>query len=84
MEGVIILTPGAFFTDQLRWVDPISILHGNSSTLGYADGHGESHKWYGDGTRTMAETEELLYRPQSAKDIEDFLFMQRGFPRKRR
>jgi prepilin-type N-terminal cleavage/methylation domain-containing protein/prepilin-type processing-associated H-X9-DG protein len=75
--------PWDIFTDRERWVDPISIWHGNSSTLGYADGHGESHKWHGDGTREMADGELSLFWPKSAKDLEDFWFMRRGFPRKR-
>jgi prepilin-type N-terminal cleavage/methylation domain-containing protein/prepilin-type processing-associated H-X9-DG protein len=70
-------------TTSEQWVDPISIWHGNSSTLGYADGHGESHKWYGKGTVDMAEKQTFFYTPSSLKDIEDFLFMQRGYPKKR-
>jgi prepilin-type processing-associated H-X9-DG protein len=27
------------------WVDPFAIFHGNVSTLSFADGHAESHKW---------------------------------------
>ncbi len=27
------------------WVDPLAMYHGNVTTFGYADGHGESHKW---------------------------------------
>jgi len=27
------------------WVDPVAIFHGGSSTIGFADGHAESHKW---------------------------------------
>jgi len=26
-------------------VDPFSVFHGTSSTFGFADGHGETHKW---------------------------------------
>jgi prepilin-type N-terminal cleavage/methylation domain-containing protein/prepilin-type processing-associated H-X9-DG protein len=76
--------PWDIYTTEVQWVDPISIWHGNSSTLGYADGHGESHKWHGDGTREMAENQELGFLPTKPKDIEDFLFMQIGFPLKRR
>jgi prepilin-type N-terminal cleavage/methylation domain-containing protein len=28
-----------------RTVDPFSVFHGTSSTFGFADGHGETHKW---------------------------------------
>jgi prepilin-type N-terminal cleavage/methylation domain-containing protein/prepilin-type processing-associated H-X9-DG protein len=27
------------------WIDPFAIFHGNNSTLSFADGHAESHKW---------------------------------------
>jgi prepilin-type N-terminal cleavage/methylation domain-containing protein/prepilin-type processing-associated H-X9-DG protein len=29
----------------LRWVDPFSVYHGDSSSLGFADGHAEIHRW---------------------------------------
>jgi prepilin-type processing-associated H-X9-DG protein len=27
------------------WIDPFAIFHGNVSTIGFADGHAELHKW---------------------------------------
>lgn len=27
------------------WVDPFAVFHGDTSTLGFADGHAEAHKW---------------------------------------
>lgn len=27
------------------WVDPFAVFHGDVSTLGFADGHAESHRW---------------------------------------
>lgn len=27
------------------WVDPFAIFHGDVSTIGFADGHSESHRW---------------------------------------
>jgi len=71
------------YTTKQQWIDPISIWHGNSSTLGFVDGHAESHKWYGKGTIEMAEKQTFWYVPVSAEDIKDFLFMQRGYPHKR-
>ena len=29
----------------LQWVDPFSVYHGDSSSLGFADGHAEIHRW---------------------------------------
>jgi len=36
-------TPSSPF--QTSTVDPFSVFHGTSSTFGFADGHGETHKW---------------------------------------
>jgi prepilin-type N-terminal cleavage/methylation domain-containing protein/prepilin-type processing-associated H-X9-DG protein len=38
-----------------QWCDPFAILHNNTSTFGYADGHAERHKWTQQRTRDMAE-----------------------------
>ncbi|MCF7955247.1 MAG: prepilin-type N-terminal cleavage/methylation domain-containing protein [Phycisphaerae bacterium] len=70
-------------TTSQKWIDPISIWHGKSSTLGFADGHAESHKWYGKGTIEMAENQTFYYTPTSPEEIADFLFMQKGYPHKR-
>jgi len=29
----------------IQYIDPVAMFHGNVSTLGYADGHGDLHKW---------------------------------------
>ncbi len=31
--------------EACEWVDTFAVNHGNSSTVGFADGHGELHKW---------------------------------------
>jgi prepilin-type N-terminal cleavage/methylation domain-containing protein/prepilin-type processing-associated H-X9-DG protein len=38
------------------WIDPFAILHNDSSTFGYADGHAGRHKWTQERTRWLAET----------------------------
>jgi prepilin-type processing-associated H-X9-DG protein len=30
---------------NLGWVDPFAVFHGNNSSLSFADGHAENHKW---------------------------------------
>lgn len=40
--------------NEKRWVDPFAILHNDSSTFGYADGHADRHKWVDQQTRDMA------------------------------
>lgn len=59
-----------------KWVDPISIWHVQSSTLGFADGHAEKHKWMDESTRKMAELQATDY-PASGEDLE---FMLMHFP----
>ena len=27
------------------WVDPFAIFHGKTSTISFADGHADSHRW---------------------------------------
>jgi prepilin-type N-terminal cleavage/methylation domain-containing protein len=40
VPDMIVSSPNATST-----VDPFSVFHGTSSTFGFADGHGETHKW---------------------------------------
>ena len=70
------------YFDQQKWIDPIAIWHNNSSTFAYADGHAEPRKWHGKGTIQMADDQTFYYVPQSAKDIEDYIFMKRGYAHK--
>lgn len=37
------------------WVDPFAILHNDSSTFAYADGHADRHKWVNKYTKLMCE-----------------------------
>ncbi len=37
------------------WVDPFAIIHNDSSTFVFADGHADRHKWLQKTTRWMAE-----------------------------
>ena len=36
------------------WGDTFAVFHNNSSTIGFADGHGESHKWLERNTLVQA------------------------------
>jgi len=36
------------------WVDPFAIFHGSTSTIGFADGHAEAHRWVEDSTLKAA------------------------------
>ena len=36
---------GTWVMDRAGWVDPFAVFHGSVSTISFADGHVESHKW---------------------------------------
>ena len=36
---------GTWIMDRSGWIDVFAIFHGNVSTVSFADGHAESHKW---------------------------------------
>jgi prepilin-type N-terminal cleavage/methylation domain-containing protein/prepilin-type processing-associated H-X9-DG protein len=59
--------------DKKHWTDPLAIWHNRKSTLGFADGHAELHRWVDDTTIEMSE------RPDPSKiyagDSEDLKFM---------
>lgn len=59
------------------WIDPISIWHVDSSTIGYADGHGEKQKWNEETTLDMAKKQITDYHAPGSQELE---FMQRNFP----
>jgi hypothetical protein len=44
---------GTWAMDKSQWVDGFAIFHGNITTLAFADGHGELHKWV-DGATIQA------------------------------
>ena len=61
-----------------QWVDPIGIWHGDSSTLGYADGHAKLRKWKDASTVKMAQ-EQTFYLTPPQGEGEDLEFMQKGY-----
>ena len=58
------------------WVDPISIWHGDSSTFGFADGHGERYKWHQEEVIQMAEDQKFYLTAPG----EDTNFVHRSYP----
>jgi len=46
------------------WVDPFAIFHGDNSTISFADGHAESHKW--------VEASTIKAARDSSRGIESF------------
>ena len=45
-------------TQPPQWIDPFAVLHTDSSTFGFADGHAERRKWVDKQTREMARAQE--------------------------
>jgi prepilin-type N-terminal cleavage/methylation domain-containing protein/prepilin-type processing-associated H-X9-DG protein len=68
------------YTTGDSWCDPLSVWHGNRSTLGWADGSAEMHRWMDERTIEMARiyAEEKGWSP-SHPNSEDLKFMQRGY-----
>jgi len=72
---------------ELLWWDPLAVTHGDSSTLGYCDGHAENHKWVDSFTKERPETLARTSPPATsygtaappAGQITDIEFMYAGW-----
>ncbi len=74
-----------------QWVDPFAIFHSrNRSTIGYADGHVEMHRWLSKGVIDWCEWSTDPARAGSytfrhdvdtsdSLEVEDFRFMLKGY-----
>jgi prepilin-type N-terminal cleavage/methylation domain-containing protein/prepilin-type processing-associated H-X9-DG protein len=66
------------------WVDPIAIWHNGKSTLSFADGHVEIHKWLMDSTikaasaAHQAQATPFYWQKASPRDL-DFEYMEPGY-----
>lgn len=68
------------------WWNPLAVNHSDSSTLGFADGHAESHRWRNEFTlqrvdklkKTGAGSYGIDVPPPN--ETEDIRFMARGWP----
>jgi len=63
-----------------KWCDPLTVWHGDSSTLGWADGRAEMHRWLDE--RTINMYDEVYIQDNwspSHPDSVDLMFMQRGY-----
>jgi len=62
------------------WVDPFAIWHGDSSSLGFADGHTELHRWVSKSTRILFEEQAWGLNPDDYDgDRRDVEFMYKAF-----
>jgi len=63
-----------------RWVDPFAIWHNGSSTLAFADGHADRHKWKSKNTLEMAKAQEKNWSAlENGKPSEDYLWFKRAY-----
>ncbi|MHC4083812.1 MAG: type II secretion system protein [Planctomycetota bacterium] len=58
------------------WIDPLAGWHNERSTLGFADGHAEKHRWQDD--RTIEMNEKQLFG-QNHPGSPDMLYMFQGY-----
>ncbi len=69
------------------WVDPLAMWHNERSTIGFADGHAEMHRW---NDRSFIDwAHRAMYEPPAtfafymnhpADEVEDINYMARGYP----
>jgi len=69
------------------WVDPVAMWHNKQSTLGYADGHAEMHRWMDPSfidwnLKAMYNQNFSFNMTPPSDEREDINFMNRGFPYK--
>ncbi|MHC4152121.1 MAG: hypothetical protein ACYSSP_08480, partial [Planctomycetota bacterium] len=63
------------------WIDPVAMWHNAKTTLGFADGHVEMHKWKDKSFINWWKMNEYYMVPP-ADEHEDIEYMVRGYPRK--
>ncbi|NLT77816.1 MAG: hypothetical protein GXX98_14945, partial [Planctomycetes bacterium] len=68
------------------WVDPLAMWHPERTTLGFADGHAETHPWQNRSLiewchRAMYESGQFAFSmTPPADEQEDIEYMAAGFP----
>jgi len=69
-----------------RWVDPLAMWHNERTTLGFADGHSEMHRWHDRSfidwsqTAMYEPTKFQFYMTPPANEQTDVEFMADGYP----
>ena len=64
-----------------QWIDPFAILHNDSSTFVFADGHAERRKWVDQQTRDMAATQTKNWSAVDPRtgSTEDYQWFRRAY-----
>jgi len=71
------------------WIDPLAIWHNKRSTLGWADGHAEKHRWVDNSTMHWAELAAngqtgVFNKAPDPGEGEDLKFMQKSYQLKKK
>jgi prepilin-type N-terminal cleavage/methylation domain-containing protein/prepilin-type processing-associated H-X9-DG protein len=69
------------------WIDPLAMWHNEKSTLGFADGHAEMHRWNDRSFIDWCKEAEFnvefdFFMTPPADERQDIEYMARGYPRK--
>jgi prepilin-type N-terminal cleavage/methylation domain-containing protein/prepilin-type processing-associated H-X9-DG protein len=67
--------------EEPSWIDPVAMWHNAKSTLGFADGHVEMHKWK-DKSFINWPKQDDWYMVPPADEYEDIEYMVEGYPRR--
>jgi prepilin-type processing-associated H-X9-DG protein len=64
-----------------QWIDPFAILHNDSSTFVFADGHAERRRWVDKQTRDMAEAQQKSWSAVDPKtgSTEDYQWFKLSY-----
>ncbi len=67
-----------------NWIDPVAIWHNKRSTLGWADGHAEKHRWLDKSTMEWAQlaaegSTNVFNKTPPSGEGEDLRFMQKHY-----
>lgn len=74
------------YVGHVQWIDPLAMWHKRRTTLGYADGHSEMHKWHDKSfidwcQQAMDKDPDFQFEvAPPANEREDYNFMAKGFP----
>jgi prepilin-type N-terminal cleavage/methylation domain-containing protein/prepilin-type processing-associated H-X9-DG protein len=74
------------YFNPIGYIDPVAMWHGEQTTLGFADGHSEMHKWHDP--LLIEWCEKGMYEPRTFQfylevpddQMTDLNYLARGFP----
>ena len=61
------------------WGDPVTVWHGGKSSLGFADGHAETHGWSKESVEIFLLGYSWNIEPETTGGLEDLRWMHEGY-----